>query len=79
MESEEIIIGLYHNATQSIAFHTYLFSEIDAFKLDASSKTCAMITEDLKNDVYHVIIKGIEIRVSRRDYGVIVKSKDSMK
>lgn len=78
MNQTEIIIGLYHNATHQIVFHTYMLHDLDVFDLDDSdSENCAMIQEDLNNDTYNVIIKGIELRLSRRDYSIIVKAKDS--
>lgn len=80
MENDETIIGLYHDATQRIAFHTYLLAEldIDVFNLKADSKNCAMISKDLKDNTYNVIIKGVEIRLLCENYSAIVKSKDSI-
>lgn len=55
-----------------------MLHDLDVFDLDDSdSENCAMIQEDLNNDTYNVIIKGIELRLSRRDYSIIVKAKDS--
>lgn len=74
MEKQKTILGLYDNYSQRVAFYTYLLKDDDTFNL-SQSKSCAVIEEDLKNDTYNVIIKGIELRVPRRYYGVILKSE----